>query len=171
MISHIKWHKRCRWFRTSCKPKLDLCCIAWSKQQEALSSTWMLIKQFLCFKQEGAISTLSGKPLKLVDQFTYLGNNVSSTESNVHICLWRQIIGHMLSLWLIKHDLFQAGAVSIILYGYNPWILTKHMEKKLDENYTRLLRAVLNKSWEQHLTKQQLYSHLPPFSQTIQVKW
>ena len=26
--------------------------------------------EFICFKQEGAISTLSGKPLKLVDKFT-----------------------------------------------------------------------------------------------------
>ena len=28
--------------------------------------------------------------------------------------------------------------------------------------------AVLNKSLKQHLTKQQLYSHLPPISQTEQ---
>ena len=31
------------------------------------------------------------------------------------------------------------------------------MEKKLDSNYTRMLRAILNKSWRQHPTKQQLY--------------
>ena len=30
--------------------------------------------------------------------------------------------------------------------------------------------AVFNKSWKQHLTKQQLCSHLPPISQTIQVR-
>ena len=36
------------------------------------------------------------------------------------------------------------------------------MEKKLDGNYTRMLRAVLNKSWKQHPTKQQPYGHLPP---------
>ena len=36
------------------------------------------------------------------------------------------------------------------------------MEKKLDGNYTRRLRAILNKSWRQHPTKQQMYSHLPP---------
>ena len=29
---------------------------------------------------------------------------------------------------------------------------------------------VLNKSWKQHCIKQQLYSHLPPISQTIQVR-
>ncbi len=34
------------------------------------------------------------------------------------------------------------------------------MEKKLDGNYTRMLRAILNKSWRQYPTKQQLYGHL-----------
>ena len=44
------------------------------------------------------------------------------------------------------------------------------MEKKLDGNYIRMLRAVLNKSWGQHPTKQQLYGHLPPITKTITVK-
>ena len=43
--------------------------------------------EFRRFKQEGTISTLSGKPLKLVDQFTYLSNNISSTESDINIYL------------------------------------------------------------------------------------
>ena len=33
-----------------------------------------------------------------------------------------------------------------------------------------LLRAILNKSWRQHPTKQQLYDHLPPITKTIQVR-
>ena len=37
------------------------------------------------FKHEVAISTLSGKPLKLVDQFTYLTSYISFTESDVNI--------------------------------------------------------------------------------------
>ncbi len=51
---------------------------------------------------------------------------------------------------------FSKQVVSILLYGYTTWTLTKRMEKKLDGNCTRMLRAVLNKSWRQHLTKQQL---------------
>ena len=42
------------------------------------------------------------------------------------------------------------------------------MAKKLDGNYTRMLREILNKSWKQHPTKQQLYGHLPPITKTIQ---
>ena len=41
----------------------------------------------------------------------------------------------------------------------------------MDGNYTRMLRAVLNKSWRQHPTKHQLYGHLPPIMKTIQVRW
>ena len=33
-----------------------------------------------------------------------------------------------------------------------------------------MLRAILNKSWRQHLTMHQLYSHLPPITKTIQVR-
>ena len=65
---------------------------------------------------------------------------------------------------------FLAAVVSILLYGCTTWTLTKRMEKKLDGNYTRMLRAILNKSWRQHPIKQQLYSHLPPITKTIQVR-
>ena len=44
----------------------------------------------------------------------------------------------------------------------------KCFEKKTRGIYTRMLQAVLNKSWKQHCSKQQLYGHLPPISQTIQ---
>ena len=61
--------------------------------------------------------------------------------------------------------------MSILLYRCTIWMLTKCMEKKLDSNYTRMLQAVLNKSWRQHPTKQQLYSHLPPIMKTIKIRW
>ena len=61
--------------------------------------------------------------------------------------------------------------VLVLLYGCTTWTLTKCFEKKLDENYRRMLHAVLNRSWKQYPTKQQLYDHLPPISQTIEVRW
>ena len=60
--------------------------------------------------------------------------------------------------------------LSILLYGCTTWTLTKRLEKKLDSNYTRMLRAILNKSWRQHSTRHQLYGHLPPITKTIQVR-
>ena len=70
----------------------------------------------------------------------------------------------------MKRSFFQAAVVSILLYGCTTWTLTKRMEKKLDGNYTRMLRAILNKSWRQHPTKQQLYGHLPPITKTVKVR-
>ena len=60
--------------------------------------------------------------------------------------------------------------MSILLYGCTTWTLTKRLEKKLDDNYTRMLRAILNKSWRQHPTRHQLYGHRPPITKTIQVR-
>ena len=69
----------------------------------------------------------------------------------------------------MKRSFFQAAVVSILLYGCTTWTLTKRLEKKLDGNYTRMLWAILNKSWRQHSTKYQLYGHLPHITKTIQV--
>ena len=33
-----------------------------------------------------------------------------------------------------------------------------------------MLRAILNKSWQQHPTRHQLYGHLPPITKTIQIR-
>ena len=58
----------------------------------------------------------------------------------------------------------------ILLYGCTTWTLTKRLEKKLDGNYTRMLWAILNKSWWKNPTRHQLYGHLPPITKTIQVR-
>ena len=49
----------------------------------------------------------------------------------------------------MKRSFFQAAIVLILLYGCTTWTLTKRMEKKLDGNYTRMLQAILYKSWGQ----------------------
>ena len=133
---------------------------------------------YVCFNQAGHISTLDGTSLKLVDNFTYLGSSVSSTEKDIDTKLTKAwtAIDKLSVIW--KSDLtnkrkrrfFQAAVVSILLYGCTTWTLTKRLEKKLDSNYTRMLRAILNKSWRQHTTKHQLYGHLPPITKTIRVR-
>ena len=60
--------------------------------------------------------------------------------------------------------------VLIVLYVCTTLKLTKRLEKKLGGNYTRMLRAILNKSWRQHPSKQQLYGHLPPITKTIKFR-
>ena len=44
------------------------------------------------------------------------------------------------------------------------------MEKKLDGNYSRMLLGILNKSWRQQPTTQQLYGHLPTITKTIKIR-
>ena len=123
-------------------------------------------------------NTLNSSSLKLVDKFTYLGSSVSSNEKDIKTWLakaWTAING-LLVIWKsdltdkMKRSFFQAAAVSILLYGCTTWTLTKRMEKKLDGNYTRMQRAILNKSGRQHSTKQQLYDHVPPIMITIKVR-
>ena len=70
----------------------------------------------------------------------------------------------------MKHSFFQAAVVLIVLYGCTTWTLTKRLEKKIDGHYTRMLRAILSKSWRQHPTRHQLFGHLPLITKTIQVR-
>ena len=132
----------------------------------------------MCYNQTGDISTRKGTSLKLVDKFTYLGSSVSSTKKDIDTRLTKvwTAIDKLSIIWKsdltnkMKRSFFQAAVVSILLYGCTTWTLTKRLEKKLDGNYARMLRAILNKSWRQHPTRHQLYGHLPPITKTIQVR-
>ena len=118
--------------------------------------------EYMCFNQTCDISTLNQtcdiSTLKLVDKFTYLGSSVSSTRTDLDTRLTKAwtVIDRLSVIWKsdltdkIKSSFFQAAVVSILLYGCSTWTLTKQVEKKLDGNYTRMLRAILNKSWRQH---------------------
>ena len=133
---------------------------------------------YMCFNQAGDISTRDGTSLKLVDKFTYRGSSVSSTEKDIDTRLTKAwtAIDKLSVIWKsdltdkMKRSFFQAAVVSILLYGCTTWTQTKRLEKKLDGSYTRMLRAMLNKSWRQHPTKHQLYGHLPPITKTIKVR-
>ena len=70
----------------------------------------------------------------------------------------------------IKRSFFQAAVGSILLYGCTTWMLSKRMDKKLDNNFSIMLRGILNNSWRQHTTKQKLYGHLPPITKTNKVR-
>ena len=128
--------------------------------------------EYMCYNQTGNIATLDGASLKLVDKFTYLGSSVSSTEKDIDTRLTKAwtAIDRLSIIWKsdltdkMKRSFFQAAVVSILLYGCTTWTLTKRLERRLDGNYTRMLRAVLNKSWRQHPTRLQLYGHLPPIT-------
>ena len=134
--------------------------------------------EYMCFNQTGDIFTPEGTSLKLVDKFTYQGSNVSSTEKDIDTRLTKAwaAIDKLSIRWKsdltdkTKRSFFQAAVVSILLYGCTTWTLIKRLEKKLDGNYTIMLRSSLNKSWWQHPTIHQLYGHPPPITKTIRVR-
>ena len=114
----------------------------------------------MCFKEKRVIFISNGRPLKLVDKFAYLSSKISSTESNINIRqakAWTAI-DRLSIMW--KSDFFQAVPKVVLLYGHSLWThlmdtpygqkQNASREKKLDGNYTRMLHAVLSKSWKQH---------------------
>ena len=134
--------------------------------------------EYMCSNQTGEISTLEGTSLKLVDKFPYLGSSVSSTEKDIDARLTKAwtAIDKLSIIWKsdltdkMKGSFFQAAVLSILLDGCITWTVTKRLKKKLNGNYTRMLRAILNKSWRQNPTRHQLYGHLPLITKTIQVR-
>ena len=107
--------------------------------------------EYMCFNQIGDISTLKGTSLKLVDKLTYLGSNVSSTEEDIDTRLTKvwAAIDKLSIIWQsdltdkMKRSFFQAAVVSILLYGFTTWTLTKRLGKMRDGNYTSMLQAIL----------------------------
>ena len=83
--------------------------------------------------------------------------------------LWHVSLAIYLFCNFKKHFLFFLFlSIKVKLSIYVQGVVRKY--KKLDGNYTRMLKAILNKSWRQHPLKQQLYGHLPTIMKTIQVR-
>ena len=134
--------------------------------------------EYMCYNKTGDISILDGTSLKRVDKFPYIKSSVSPTEKDIDTRLTKAwtAIDRLSIIWKsdltdkMKRCFVQAASISILLYGCTIWTLTKQLEKKLDGNYTRMFRAILNTSWRQYPTRHQLYGHLPPITKTLQVR-
>ena len=134
--------------------------------------------EYMCFHQDVAspkLLSLSGKELKRVTDFIYLGSWVNTTERDLSVRIAKAWVAcnKLDKIWKSNLDrtlkilFFRATVESVLLYGAECWTLTKQQEKKLDGCYTRLLRASLNISWKQRLTNGVLYGDIPPVSQTV----
>ena len=58
----------------------------------------------------------------------------------------------------IKRNFFRATVESVLVYGSVSWTLTKALEKRLSGNYTRMLRAILNRYWKDHPISKEIYA-------------
>ena len=158
-------------------PKPKPYCIVKNEPPQAFTSMSMHTKRNTNNGiQTGDISTLNSSSLKLVDKFIFLGTekDIINWKRHRHVTAWAAL-NRLSVIWKLdlidkmQRSFFQAAVVSILLHRRNKGMLNKRVEEKLDGNYTRMLRAILNKSWRQHPTKQQQCTHLPPITKTIKV--
>ena len=117
----------------------------------------------MCFNQRGDISTLNSSSLKLVDKFTNLESSVSSTKTDINMRQAKACTA-IDRLSVIKIRLDRQNEMQF-LPSSMCWYCC------MDGNYTRMLWALLNKSWRQHTTKQQLYGYQPSITKTSKIGW
>ena len=132
----------------------------------------------MCFNQRDKISIQNYSSLKLVDNFTYLGGSVSSTETHINTRLsntWNAI-DKLSVIWKsdladnMKFSFFSSsGRVDTAV-----WMHYMDINKTLREISWRQLHknAASNteKSWKLYPTKQQLYGHLQTITKTIKIR-
>ena len=81
--------------------------------------------EFMYSNQDGAICSLNGKSLKLVDKFQYVYSNISSTkrDNNIRISSTWTAIDKLTTIWKydlsnkIKREFFQTVAELLLLYN------------------------------------------------------
>ena len=87
-----------------------------------------------------------------------------------------QALNKMEKIWksnLKKHlkiGFFCATVESVLLYGAKSWTLTGIMSGRLDDIYTKVLRAVLRVSWKEHITNNNLYGKLMKVTDSLRVR-
>ena len=125
--------------------------------------------------EEVALKSKSGDPIKVVDNFKYLGAWMANSEKDINVrkALAWQACHKLSTIWKsnlnrsIKIRLFRATVETVLLYGCNTWTLTEKLTRQLDGTYTNMLRMVQNISWRSHTTNEVLYGRVPKLSQTI----
>jgi len=95
---------------------------------------------------------INGKPIERVSNFKYLGSNMTSSAFDIR-CRKGQAWSAFWSLdkiWRANHvhlslkiNIFKTAVLSVLLYGCETWVLTKHLEQELDGFGTNCLRFIL----------------------------
>ena len=126
-------------------------------------------------KEDHVLTNSEGITLKKVKYFNYLGSFIGSTAQDIdeRIAKAWGAITSMTKIWesklseRLKRNFFRATVESFLTYVATTWTLRKTLENRLNGSYTRMIRAALNKSWKEHLTKEELYKRIPMVTETI----
>ena len=115
-----------------------------------------------------------GLPIELVQDFKYLGGYTDcSYDMNSHIGQARSALNSLNKVWKAdikketKTKVFKESVETILLYGSDSWSLSAVLCNKLDGSYTKMLRAIYNISWRDHITNKTLYGSLPRISEVV----
>jgi hypothetical protein len=105
-----------------------------------------------------------GSPIELVQDFRYLGGYTDSGyDMNTRIGQAWSAINSPNKVWKAaikketKTKVFKASVETILLYGSDSWSLNVARSNKLDGSYTKMIRAVYNISWRDHVSNKILY--------------
>ena len=123
---------------------------------------------------DGDMFTLKGAKLRKVDDFIQLGSWIQSCQKYAELHMHGGLsIGKIWKSNLqkrLKIQFFRATVESVLLYGAESWTLTKKMRDRLDGNYTKMLRVVLNVSRKEHKTNKELYGNLRKVTETLRAR-
>ena len=132
---------------------------------------------------------IEGKPLNNVGVFTYLGSRLSadgsldceiaarlSKASTSFGRLWTRVWRERGITSRTKIAVYRAVVVTSLLYGCEAWTCYRRHIKRLDQFHLRCLRRILNISWEERITNQEVLrrSDLPGIEAMIiraQLRW
>ena len=121
---------------------------------------------------------ICGSLINQVEDFKYLGSYIRSTKRYVNIRIAKAwvALNSMNTIWKLKlsknlkRQFFRAAVESVLVYGSVTWTLTTALENNIGGTYTRMLRAVTNKSWRDHLSNEQLYGDITKISKSIRMQ-
>ena len=131
--------------------------------------------EFISTSINPSMSAKSGKQLKEVSDFKYLGSYIMNSEKDFKtrkVLAW-SACNKLDKIWQsnlplhLKLNLFKSTVEPILMYGSETWTLHTRQQRRLDGCYTNLLRRVQNISWKQHYTLQQIYDKIPPVSERL----
>ena len=124
------------------------------------------------------VKTLNGTSLKQVEDYKYLGSYISSSDKDFNTrkgMAW-SACNDMHNIWSsrltndFKIKIFSATVEPILFYGSETWTLSRKLERRLDDTYTRLLMRAQYLSWKRHPTIAQIYGKLHRVSTLVKFR-
>ena len=126
--------------------------------------------------------TVSDKPIREVESFTYLGSNVDKqggTDSDIksRIGKARSAFIMLKNIWASKDiristklRILNSNVKSVLLYGSETWRTTKASMKKIQIFFNTCLRRILNIRWPERISNEDLWRRTKQQAMDVQIR-